>query len=573
MSMPISNNKSCNNESSDKASVSLITIGGADSSTGAGIQADLLTCTSLAKQLDCQIDCQQIITAVTAQTHQQVVAVNPVSIAVLASQWQAIVRAVQASLTTTHVIKIGLLASIEQIHWLAENITALKAQQPCMVVVDPVLSASSGDTLTQQNTIKALIDTLLPITDILTANWHEAIAFYECLSTTPEQTVCEQTICKQLHKQGVQHVVLKGGHRRASQEQCVDVLSSTNACAENTIYQLTQPRIRIAQHNTAQNEAAQKEKTQARGVRGTGCAFATALASILAVGYPIQDAFVLANAYVHRGIRQRSSIGSEATKLHHSERPMSLAHFATPDFPATNFTQNLTSRLPNAAFLPCLPYSNKEHSSANNHEHYLGLYPVVDSVEWIEHLLPLGIKTIQLRMKNATEQQCREAITRANQLCRQFQCRLFINDHWQLAIEAGCYGVHLGQEDIQQADLAQIQRAGLRLGTSTHGFYELLIALQLQPSYIAIGAIFPTVTKDMTGQIQGINKLAQLQRLLRDSHSDLAVTAIGGINQHNIESVLQTGVKSVAVVTAITQAPDPAFAVKQLQHAIHCFSS
>lgn len=568
MSMPIRNN-----ESSDKASVSLITIGGADSSTGAGIQADLLTCASLAKQLDCQIDCQQIITAVTAQTHQQVVAVNPVSIAVLASQWQAVVRAVQATSTTPHVIKIGLLASIEQIHWLAENITALKAQQPCVVVVDPVLSASSGDTLTQQHTIKALIDTLLPITDVLTANWHEAIAFYECLSTTPDQTVCGQTVCEQticdlLHKQGVQHVVLKGGHRRTSQEQCVDVLSSANACAETTIYRLTQPRIRITQNETANS----------RDVRGTGCTFATALASIMAIGYPIQDAFVLANAYVHRGIRQRISIGPEASKLHHSEQPVSLAHFAKPNFPATNFTQNLTSRLPNAAFLPCLPYSNKENSSTalsrtESSENYLGLYPVVDSVEWIERLLPLGIKTIQLRMKNATEQQCREAITRANQLCRQFQCRLFVNDHWQLAIEAGCYGVHLGQEDIQQADLAQIQRAGLRLGTSTHGFYELLIALQLQPSYIAIGAIFPTVTKDMTGQIQGINKLAQLQRLLHDSHPNLPVTAIGGINQHNIESVLQTGVKSVAVVTAITQAPDPAFAVKQLQQVIHCFSS
>jgi len=563
MSMPISNNKSSNNKSSDKASVSLITIGGADSSTGAGIQADLLTCASLAKQLDCQIDCQQIITAVTAQTHQQVVAVNPVSIAVLASQWQAVLPS-----TTPHVIKIGLLASIEQIHWVAENITALKAQQPCVVVVDPVLSASSGDTLTQQNTTQALIDKLLPVTDVLTANWHEAIAFHECLPTTPDQTVCEQTICDLLHKQGVQHVVLKGGHRRTSREQCVDVLSSANACAETTIYRLTQPRIRITQNETANS----------RDVRGTGCTFATALASILAIGYPIQDAFVLANAYVHRGIRQRISIGSEATKLHHSEQPISLAHFATPNFPATNFTQNLTSRLPNAAFLPCLPYSNKENSSTalsrtESSENYLGLYPVVDSVEWIERLLPLGIKTIQLRMKNATEQQCREAIMRANQLCRQFQCRLFINDHWQLAIEAGCYGVHLGQEDIQQADLAQIQRAGLRLGTSTHGFYELLIALKLQPSYIAIGAIFPTITKDMTGQIQGINKLAQLQRLLRHSHPNLPVTAIGGINQRNIESVLQTGVKSVAVVTAITQAPDPALAVKQLQQAIHSFLS
>ena len=171
------------------------------------------------------------------------------------------------------------------------------------------------------------------------------------------------------------------------------------------IYRLTQPRIRITKNETAQNE-----RIQARGVRGTGCAFATALASILAIGYPIQDAFVLANAYVHRGISQRISIGSVAqpnfTTANSQYRSRILRH---PTFPHNQKTTSMS--LPNAAFLPCL-YSNKEHSSTNSHEQYLGLYPVVDSVEWIERLLPLGIKTIQLRMKNATEQQCREAITR-----------------------------------------------------------------------------------------------------------------------------------------------------------------
>ncbi len=189
----------------------------------------------------------------------------------------------------------------------------------------------------------------------------------------------------------------------------------------------------------------------------------------------------------------------------------------------------------------------------------LGLYPVVDSVEWLNRLMPLGINIIQLRLKNKTKQELRVEIQAAVELSKQFDCRLFINDFWQLAIEYGAYGVHIGQEDLFDADLSAIQQAGLRLGISTHGCYEFLLAQQLQPSYLAIGAIFPTKTKDMTGQIQGVENLQQTLQLA----TDIPVVAIGGINHARAEKGWQTGGDSIAVVTAITEADSPEASLKQ----------
>ena len=141
---------------------------------------------------------------------------------------------------------------------------------------------------------------------------------------------------------------------------------------------------------------------------------------------------------------------------------------------------------------------------------------------------------------------------------------MFINDYWQLAIKHGAYGVHIGQEDLQDADIATIQQAGLRLGISTHGCYEFLLAQQLKPSYLAVGAIFPTKTKNMTGQIQGVKNLKQILELA----TNIPVVAIGGITQQRAEQVWQTGVDSIAVVTAITESENAEIAVTQFQQLL-----
>lgn len=195
----------------------------------------------------------------------------------------------------------------------------------------------------------------------------------------------------------------------------------------------------------------------------------------------------------------------------------------------------------------------------------LGLYPVVPDAAWVEKLIDLGVETIQLRIKSLPEAQLRGQIERAAACARAAGARLFINDHWRLAIDAKAYGVHLGQEDLQGAEsdaIAAIAEAGLRLGVSTHGYYEILLALAVAPSYLAIGSIFPTSTKLVSSVPQGLRRLSLYQRLLEGI---VPTVAIGGIDANRLPDVLGTGVGSAALVSAVTQAVDVAAAVAQLE--------
>ncbi len=155
----------------------------------------------------------------------------------------------------------------------------------------------------------------------------------------------------------------------------------------------------------------------------------------------------------------------------------------------------------------------------------LGLYPVVDSVAWIERLLEAGVRTLQLRIKDRRDSEVEDDVIAAIALGRRYHARLFINDYWQLAIKHQAYGVHLGQEDLETTDLSAIRQAGLRLGVSTHDDMEIDVALAARPSYIALGHVFPTQTKQMPSAPQSLEQLARhIQRL-----ADYPTVAIGGI--------------------------------------------
>jgi hydroxymethylpyrimidine kinase/phosphomethylpyrimidine kinase/thiamine-phosphate diphosphorylase len=191
----------------------------------------------------------------------------------------------------------------------------------------------------------------------------------------------------------------------------------------------------------------------------------------------------------------------------------------------------------------------------------MGLYPVVDTVAWLELVLAQGVNVAQLRIKNPDDPQLSDKIQQAILLGEKYNAQVFINDYWQQAIEFGAYGVHLGQEDLDVTDLARIQSAGLRLGISTHGYYEIARAQSIQPSYIALGHIFPTQTKDMPSLPQGLIRLAHYVGLLKGHYPTVA---IGGITAERLPLVAQTGVDSVAVVTAITKAESPDVTTRSL---------
>ncbi|MEC8428179.1 MAG: thiamine phosphate synthase, partial [Pseudomonadota bacterium] len=194
----------------------------------------------------------------------------------------------------------------------------------------------------------------------------------------------------------------------------------------------------------------------------------------------------------------------------------------------------------------------------------LGLYPIVDSADWLERLLPQGVTTAQLRVKHLQGEALAREIERAVAIGKQHNCRLFINDYWQLAIEKGAYGVHLGQEDLETADLLAIQRAGLRLGLSNHCHWEVARALAVQPSYIACGPTFATTTKDMPWVPHGLEGLDYWVKAL----PDYPLVSIAGINDHNIRDIADTGVSGIAMITAITLDQDPEAKTRQLMELI-----
>ena len=191
----------------------------------------------------------------------------------------------------------------------------------------------------------------------------------------------------------------------------------------------------------------------------------------------------------------------------------------------------------------------------------LGLYGVMPDADWVKRMVEAELPTVQLRFKSEDRYKIRKQIKESVKAVEGSKTLLFINDFWEEAIDAQAYGVHLGQEDLETADLEKIRAAGLRLGLSTHGYAELAHADRFCPSYIAMGAVFATNLKKMPTAPQGLGRLYQYAKLM--SHYPLV--AIGGIDQESIHVVAKSGVGSVAVVRAITQAKNPKAAVKHLQ--------
>ena len=191
----------------------------------------------------------------------------------------------------------------------------------------------------------------------------------------------------------------------------------------------------------------------------------------------------------------------------------------------------------------------------------LGLYGVMPDSDWIKRMVDAELPTVQLRFKSDEKSKIRKQIAQSVAAVEGSKTLLFINDYWQEAIDAGAYGVHLGQEDMETADLEAIRSSGLRLGLSTHGYAEMVYADRFCPSYIAMGAVFPTPIKQMPTAPQGLGRIYQYAKLM--SHYPLV--AIGGIDETSIHAVAQSGVGSVAVIRAITSAKDPKAAVNKLQ--------
>ncbi len=497
------------------------TVAGSDSGGGAGIQADLLTFHDLG------VHGCSVISAITAQNSVGVRGVDAVRPSSFVAQLDALAEDLPAV-----AIKIGLLPGRDHMALLATRLHQLRhdSGRPApFVIYDPVAVASSGQAMAAPDLLQGL-DLLLPELDLITPNASELQALTGIEPDSPAGVV--QAVAA-LRRRGVNAVLVKGGHLAWQGEHCLDFYSDGVHS-----FWLGTPRLATPHGH------------------GTGCCYASAIAALVAQAYELADAITLARAYLQQGLSAAQAVGQGPGPVAHLGWPSSAEHFPQVLLPGSMAAQSLqllwegatadeprhdahARPLPTQAFAAC--------------PSRLGLYPVVDSLRWVEQLLAWGVRTLQLRIKTASHPELEQQIRQAIALGRRYGARLFINDHWQLALKHGAYGVHLGQEDLQCADLLAIQQAGLRLGISTHGYYEIARALTIRPSYIALGHIFPTKTKEMPSAPQGLVRLAQYVRLLEK----WPTVAIGGITAQRVDAVLATGVGSVAMVTAITGSETP----------------
>lgn len=485
-------------------------IAGSDSGAGAGIQADLRAFAAFG------VHGCSAVAALTAQNSVAVKRIEAVSPEMLDAQLAAL-----AEDMVPVAIKTGMLATSENVAVVARWVDRLRRQGPLALVVDPIRHASSGAVLARAELREALVQELLPRATLVKPNRAEA-AWLAGLSGVPlAQDLPE--IAGRLRGHGARAVVITGGD--AHGPYAADWLDTPQARGWLFL-----------------------PSRESATTHGTGCTWTASAAAALALGFCEADASVLAKMAttdaVEHGHRAGAGAGPACVAPGFASRP-DLLPMLSPVSPE-----------------PVCPFRPLAYPA-------MGLYPIVDSAEWVERVLAAGVRTVQLRIK-ADDPRCAAdpsflpgQISRSVQAARAVDAQLFIDDHWQLAIAAGAYGVHLGQEDLQTADVGAVRAAGLRLGVSTHSYWEVCRAHALAPSYIACGPIHATITKEMPWWPQGNGNLAYWCDLLEEP-----VVAIAGMDEQRSTEAARCGAAGIAVLRGITQAQHPEAAIRRLSAVI-----
>lgn len=185
-------------------------------------------------------------------------------------------------------------------------------------------------------------------------------------------------------------------------------------------------------------------------------------------------------------------------------------------------------------------------------------YPIVPDLGWLERLVPLGVRAVQLRIKDAAPDEVKRQIAAGLEVCIRHDCQLIVNDYWREALAVGADYVHLGQEDLAEADLPTLKARGIRIGISTHSVEELQTALQAEPDYVALGPIWETKLKVMKWAPQGLDRIREWKTRI----GPLPLVAIGGITPERAPSVIEAGAQSAAVITDFITHPDPEVRVR-----------
>ncbi|MCF6777229.1 bifunctional hydroxymethylpyrimidine kinase/phosphomethylpyrimidine kinase [Thiotrichales bacterium 19X7-9] len=483
-----------------------LSIAGSDSGAGAGIQADIKTF------FDLNCYATTVITAITAQNTQEVIAIDAVSDDLFEKQLQSIEDDLLPK-----AIKTGMIATVKQVE-IVSNF--LERYDDIFYICDPVMIATSGAKLVNEAVIDAITTKLFPKADLITPNLDEAA--YLLLLDKQDYNLnasLEEIAIKLYQNYQLKAVLLKGGHSTRAE---VDYFYS-----QNTHFYLSSKRCLWHQ-----------------SIHGTGCTLAASITALLALDYDLFNAVVVAKAYITEGIFNAQAVAKNKVNL-----PVAQCGFPINKnyFPVVTQHQKLI----------------KKNNAFKRLDQSIGFYPVVDTIKWLEYLAKKGIKTIQLRIKDKPLDWVEKAVIQAVDLQKKYHLQLFINDYWKLAMECGAYGVHLGHEDLSilsYDEINQLVNSDMRLGLSTHDYFELAYALSVRPSYVALGPIYPTTSKVMRFGPQGIEKLKKWQSL-----TDIPLVAIGGITLDNIQDVIDCDVNGIAAISMITNAQDPDKVVDKLQ--------
>lgn len=490
-------------------------IAGTDSGGGAGLSADQRAADAFGVHL-CPV-----VAAVTAQHSRAVTHVEPMPVEVLEAQLAAL-----ASDMPPRAIKTGLLGSAAAVRCVAQWVDRLRAQGPVALVVDPVLSASTGRGFANELVVQAYRELLLPRATLVTPNRQEAVQLLgdSAASAAPGSL---PAMGRALQRLGSEAVAITGGDSADHQGLVLDWIDTPQAAGW-----LAAKRLNTPHHH------------------GSGCTFATSAAAALALGFVIADALVLAKMATGHALKQSYAAGLGAGPV-----------CAMPGFGRE------------AAGMPLLSWGETPAFAPRRAERFeaLGLYAVVDSAARVAQALDAGVRTVQLRLKTPAvpETHWRKTleaeVQRTVALCRKAQVQGFINDHWELAAACGAHGVHLGQEDLLalgDAGRDRLLASGLQLGISSHSLWELARARALAPRYIACGPVWPTLTKAMPWRPQGLDNLAWWCAM-----AGFPVVAIGGILQADqMQAAASCGADGVCAVRVLGEHPDRV--VPSLQQAL-----
>lgn len=467
----------------------LLTIAGHDPSSGAGITADMAAAQALG------VPVCSAITALTIQNSQGVTAVYPVLPKIMQAQVEALLSDMPIG-----AIKIGMIGS----RAMVSRLVNLLSDVDVPIVLDTVFKASIGENLLDTGARLMFTTRLLPMATLITPNIPEAEQLTGIHIQTREQQLAA---AEALLAMGARAVLLKGGHfadRLAS-----DILLERGKA----------PVWLMA------------ESIHTTHSHGSGCVLASSIAAGLVQGLSLVSAVVQAKARVHGGIVHSQPLGQGVGAVSTWGWQPHSSHFPWL----------ILGRLP-AALPTAFPAML----------HAMSIYPLVSCAEDLLPLLAAGCRTLQLRVKSVDLAYVQSQVQQAVNICQNYpDSQLFINDHWQMAMEAGAFGIHLGQEDWQALsidDQTRLRESGLRLGLSTHNLAEMALAHAAAPSYIAIGPLFGTTSKQIDHPAVGLDHLRAWVSWLTPAYP---VVTIGGIEQEDIPAVKACGVDGIAVIGAV----------------------